>query len=162
MRRSVISVLIMGLSLMLVSCSNVEGDSAKYPIDEYLAKGASFVEYLPSGAAVMNSASGVRFFASPISTYEVRLNNSGELMPMMIVNGVQYFYDLEEISDSAPAGLKSGKISVYSGDHKVITGEEVRSMNYTNGVEVLYNKEDDSIIYVLPKNGDKYQVWRKA
>lgn len=156
--------LLLGISLLtLVSCQKASVDQAnipnKYPIDEYLKKGATLQEYTKSGTALMKDTKGQKFFVASNSTYEPLLTNDGALMSLIVVNKNVYYYDYVQTETTLPDNFKKSGISFFSGNNKELTGE-TDSYKFAQSATAYINKDDTSTIYLKIKDKDEYQVWK--
>ncbi len=155
---------ILGISVSaLVSCSTTEINQDnipnKYPIDEYVKKGATFQEYTKSGSALMTDTEGQNFFIGSNSTYTPLLTSDGVLMALIVVNNTPYYFDYEEVKDDLPDGYKKTGISFFSGNSEELIGEK-DSYKFTQLSTAYINKDDTSTVYLKLKGKEGYQVWK--
>ena len=163
MKKFLIS-LILGISAStLVACSSAEVNQDnipnKYPIDEYLEKGATFQEYTKSGDALMVDSEGQKFLAAYNSTYKPLLTDDGVLMPLVIVKNTPYYFDYKEVETALPDGYKKARISFFSGNSEKLIGES-DIYKFTNSTTAYYNKDDTDTIYVKLEGKKGYQLWK--
>lgn len=160
MRRIIISI-IAGVSLFtLVSCVDNGVENKKYPIDDYIKRGATLDEYLPNGTAAMRDSDGRKFFVGNNSTYKARVNDNGILMPLIVVNEKLYYFDLQEKVNSIQDNLKKDKIRFFQGEIEVLTGDKTSAYSVTQGIDVFINVDNADSVYVQSKDSEVYQVWR--
>lgn len=148
----------------LVSCENKNVDqntiSNKYPIDEYLKKGATLEKYESNGTAVMKDTNGEKFFAGYNSTYKVELSDDGIVLPYIVVGDTLYYFknqvEDEETSDKLK---KSGRINAFGGNLKKFIGEINSNIDYIQSLTVYTDNTNSSLIYTKYKGIEGYQVW---
>lgn len=165
MKKTLIAMVI-GISIFnLVSCGNVNVDqstiSNKYPIDEYLKKGATLEKYEFTGTAIMKDANGERFFAGYNSTYKVELNEEGIILPYIVIEDSVYYFENKIEDKNISDELKElEKISIFSPNIEKFFEENDSSVNYTKNLTAYSDEKDSSLIYTTSKEIDGYQVWR--
>lgn len=157
-------ICILGISVSsLVSCGTTEVNQDnipnKYPIDEYLEKGATLQEYTKSGDALMVDSAGQKFLAAYNSTYKPLLTDDGVLMPLVIVKNTPYYFDYKEVETALPDGYKKARISFFSGNSEKLIGES-DIYKFTNSTTAYYNKDDTDTIYVKLEGKNGYQLWK--
>lgn len=165
MRRVLISMML-GVSIFtLVSCGGKivkeEDVKNKYPIDEYLEKGATLEHYYENGTAEMLDTKGQNFFAGENSTYKVVLSDKGEILPYIVIDDVAYYFDKEISKKKAPKDLeKSGKISTFGGNLEGVSDDSNAAFAFIQGLIVYVDKEDNSVVYTQYDDEKGYEVWK--
>ncbi|SCJ52766.1 Uncharacterised protein [uncultured Clostridium sp.] len=158
-------VMVIGISIFnLVSCVNKNVDqntiSNKYPIDEYLKKGATLENYEVTGTAIMKDTNGERFFAGYNSTYKVELSEEGIILPYIIIEGIAYYFEDKIEDKNIPDELKKlGGVSTFSSNIERFFKENDSNINYVQNLTAYSDEKDSSLIYTTSKGMEGYQVW---
>ena len=158
-------VIAIGVSIFsLVSCENKNIDqntiSNKYPIDEYLQKGATLEKYESNGTAIMKDTIGEKFFAGYNSTYKVKLSDEGVVLPYIVVKDNVYYFKNKIEDNEIPDKLKkSGQINTFGGNFKKFIGETNSNIDYIRNLTVYIDNTDSSLMYTKYKGINGYQVW---
>lgn len=165
MRKILITIMLGASIFTLVSCGgkvvNEEDVKNKYPIDEYLEKGATLKHYYESGTAEMIDTKGQSFFAGENSTYKVVLSDEGEILPYIVIDDIAYYFDKEISKKEAPKELdKSGKISTFGGTLEGISDDSNATFTFIQSLIVYVDKEDNSVVYTQYADEKGYEVWK--
>ena len=162
MKKTLLSMIIISTIFTLVSCSTVTKQnptSNKVEINEYIDQGATLEGYTSNGTAIMKDTVGAKFFAGCSSTYKVKLNEDGIILPYIIINNNLYYFQSTTDNDLSKDFKKADKISLLGGD---LAGF-LKNTNANNITELTAynNKTNLNVIYTKYKNVEGYQIWSK-
>lgn len=161
MKKLLIIAVISLSTLNLISCSKVTDQSSitnKYPIDDYLKKGATLDYYEQSGTAVLKDTNGQKFFAGSGSTYKAVLNDKGVLLPYIVTKDNIYYFEENITNKDLPTDLSTKKLSTIGGNlEEFIPNIDPSQKNILRNLVVYADK--DNLIYTTYKGIDGYQVW---
>ena len=166
MKRIIIATMLGMCIFTLVSCGNkvVNEDELtnKYPIEEYLDKGATLEHYFEDGSAKLLDTQKAEFFVGDYSTYKVILTDDGVILPYIVVNDMAYYFDSEISKDKAPSDLdKAGRVNTFGGTLEGLSDDSNAAFTFINSLSVYSEKDDNSVIYTqYSKEEDGYQVWK--
>ena len=165
MKKILISIMLGASIFTLVSCGNKVVDESqltdKYPIDQYLEKGATLENYFADGSAELLDTNNEKFFASESSTYKVVLNDDGIILPYIVIDNTAYYFDREVSEKKVPKELeKIGGISAFGGNLEGVSNDSNAAFEFVQSLTVYEDESDNTLVYTKYAKEDGYQIWK--